>query len=288
MAILPIGFFMPLPLAMMIPFMGIQSAVMMKQAGENWQYGKRRISAMTNEDFNNLTPQGMLERSNQEVQAMIPSMEQSIKDMRQFQDFIIVEVIELIRRGLETGLGAIFGMTPQESNAFFGGTNPLQSGGLTNQTDTSTTSPNVVNPSNVPEGTVVLNPDGSISTSTKPPKDTRKEDKAKAVKAFQKLYEPEISFLQELSKVTLTDLINGAYPSEVKSQFGILNRPRQRTNGTDQILKIHQASLATHRKKVRDALTLQSKGKNMNMSLFFANANRIHIKIWFHQLVYSS
>ncbi len=116
---------MPLPLAMMIPFMGIQSAVMMKQAGENWQYGKRRISAMSNEDFNNLTPLKMLNNSNEEVKSMIPSMKQSIIDIRQFQDFIIVEIIELMRRGLETGLGAIFGLTPQQSNEFFGGTKAI-------------------------------------------------------------------------------------------------------------------------------------------------------------------
>ncbi len=116
---------MPLPLAMMIPFMGIQSAVMMKQAGENWQYGKRRISAMSNEDFNNLTPLKMLNNSNAEVKSMIPSMKQSIIDIRQFQDFIIVEIIELMRRGLETGLGAIFGLTPQQSNEFFGGTKAI-------------------------------------------------------------------------------------------------------------------------------------------------------------------
>ncbi len=124
MGILPIGFFMPLPLAMMIPFMGIQSAVMMKQAGENWQYGKRRISAMSNDEFNVLTPQKLNQNNNEEIRSMIPDMKQAIIDMRDFQDFILVEVIELIRRGLETGLGAIFGLSPTQSNEFFGGTPP--------------------------------------------------------------------------------------------------------------------------------------------------------------------
>ncbi len=124
MGILPIGFFMPLPLAMMIPFMGIQSAVMMKQAGENWQYGKRRISAMSNEEFNVLTPQKLNQNNNSEIRSMIPDMKQAIIDMRDFQDFILVEIIELMRRGLETGLGAIFGLSPTQSNEFFGGTTP--------------------------------------------------------------------------------------------------------------------------------------------------------------------
>ncbi len=115
---------MPLPLAMMIPFMGIQSAVMMKQAGENWQYGKRRISAMSNEEFNVLTPQKLNQNNNAEIRSMIPDMKQAIIDMRDFQDFILVEIIELMRRGLETGLGAIFGLSPTQSNEFFGGTTP--------------------------------------------------------------------------------------------------------------------------------------------------------------------
>ncbi len=127
MAILPIGFFMPLPLAMMIPFMGIQSAVMAKQFGENFQYGKRRISAMSNEDFNKLTPRQLAEENTRELKEMIPTMKESVISMRAFQDFIIVEIIELMRRGLETGLGAIFGLSPEQSNTFFGGTQPPNS-----------------------------------------------------------------------------------------------------------------------------------------------------------------
>ncbi len=102
--VLPIGFFMPLPLAMMIPFMGIQSAVMAKQFGENFQFGKRRISAMSNEEFNKLTPQTLNENANRELKSMIPSMEKSIIEMRSFQTFLIQEFIKMIQ---EVGLGVI-------------------------------------------------------------------------------------------------------------------------------------------------------------------------------------
>ena len=94
--VLPIGFFMPLPLAMMIPFMGIQSAVMAKQFGENFQYGKRRISAMSNEEFNKLTPKMIQDNANDELKAMIPSMEASIGDMREFQKFVIEKFVQMI------------------------------------------------------------------------------------------------------------------------------------------------------------------------------------------------
>ncbi len=109
MVIPTIGFFMPLPLAMMIPFMGIQSAVMAKQFGENFQYGKRRISAMSNEEFNKLTPAILQANANAELKAMIPTMEASIKDMRDFQAFIVKEFMEMLNDLISRGLGNIFG-----------------------------------------------------------------------------------------------------------------------------------------------------------------------------------
>ncbi len=94
--VLPVGFFMPLPLAMMIPFMGIQSAVMAKQFGENFQFGKRRISAMSNDEFNKLTPKIIMQNANTELAAMIPDMKQSIASMNEFQTFIIKEFLDML------------------------------------------------------------------------------------------------------------------------------------------------------------------------------------------------
>ncbi len=103
-AALPIGGFMPIPLAMMIPFMGIQSTVMAKQFGENFQYGKRKISAMSNEEFNKLTPQQMAEDNAQEIKNIIPSLKESIMDMREIQKFIIAEFVQLITKILPAGI----------------------------------------------------------------------------------------------------------------------------------------------------------------------------------------
>ncbi len=93
--------FMPLPLPMMIPFMGIQSAVMAKQFGENFQYGKRRISAMTNEEFNKLTPLIMLQENASTIKSMIPTMEQSLRDMRPMTEFILLEFVAILKRLIE-------------------------------------------------------------------------------------------------------------------------------------------------------------------------------------------
>ncbi len=104
---------MPLPLAMMIPFMGIQSAVMAKQFGENFQYGKRRISAMSNEEFNKLTPTKLMQRANEELKDMIPTMKSSIVEMRDFQTFLIGEFIRMVNDAIGKGLGTIFGFDPK-------------------------------------------------------------------------------------------------------------------------------------------------------------------------------
>ncbi len=140
--VLPIGFFMPLPLAMMIPFMGIQSSVMAKQFGENFQYGKRRISAMSNEEFNKLTPKILQENANAELKAMIPSMEASISEMRQFQTFLIGEFIRMIGDMLTAGLGKILGITDtdqalQDVEHFLHGHFDLHKGTVSQEDDTT-------------------------------------------------------------------------------------------------------------------------------------------------------
>ncbi len=114
--VLPIGFFMPLPLAMMIPFMGIQSAVMAKQFGENFQYGKRRISAMSNEEFNKLTPVELLKQNTAEIKAMIPTMKESIINMNDFQQFLVKEFLDMIGDLLTSGIGKILGLSADEVN----------------------------------------------------------------------------------------------------------------------------------------------------------------------------
>ncbi len=96
--------FMPLPLAIMIPFMGIQSGVMAQQFGMNFQYGKRKISAMTNEEFNKLTPEQMQADFSRQIKGMIPTFQQSLEDMRPFQRMIFVEMLAAFKGAVELGL----------------------------------------------------------------------------------------------------------------------------------------------------------------------------------------
>ncbi len=94
---LPIGFFAPLPLPMMIPFMGIQSAVMAEQFGTMFQYGKRRISAMSNEQFNELTFEKLQSEMTKQLEGMIPEMKKQIQAMQPLVEHIIHEFGNYLR-----------------------------------------------------------------------------------------------------------------------------------------------------------------------------------------------
>ncbi len=100
---LPISGFTAVPNPQMLAFMGAQSFIMMFQAGEGWQYGKRRISAMSNEDFNKLTPLRLLQNQAANLRSSISTIEKSMNDMTpmigtivaQYGDFITAIIARL-------------------------------------------------------------------------------------------------------------------------------------------------------------------------------------------------
>ncbi len=92
-----IGFFAPLPIALMIPFMGAQSAVMGEAFGKHFQYGKRKISAMSNEEFNKLTSADLFDDTLHGFKEMIPKLEQSMRRTEGLQSFVIEQLIRYVR-----------------------------------------------------------------------------------------------------------------------------------------------------------------------------------------------
>ncbi len=86
---LPIGFFSPLPLPIMVPFMFMQSAAMALGFGSFFQYGKRKLSAMSNKEFNALTPEALAAQLMSNVNNMIPTVEQSFKQMEHMNVLIL-------------------------------------------------------------------------------------------------------------------------------------------------------------------------------------------------------
>ncbi len=64
---------MPLPLPIMIPFMMWQSAAIAAGFGTYFQFAKRRVSAMSNEDFNKADPHELVNSMYEDIVKQIPS-----------------------------------------------------------------------------------------------------------------------------------------------------------------------------------------------------------------------
>jgi len=94
--VLPVSGFLPVPLPMMIPFMGAQSLVIGKMFGEGFQYGKRKISAMPNEEFNKLTFEDMMSNARAELKASLPTINASLQDMQPMVEVVVREFFQYI------------------------------------------------------------------------------------------------------------------------------------------------------------------------------------------------
>ncbi len=103
----PVSGFMPVPLAMMIPFMAAQSMLMGDAFGRSFQYGKRKISAMSNEEFNVYNPKDMISEMTTTYNALIPELSQMIKDSKDFQTFIFAQLLDMPREMLAQLFGAV-------------------------------------------------------------------------------------------------------------------------------------------------------------------------------------
>jgi len=103
----PISGFTAIPNPQMLAFMGAQSFIMMFQAGEGWQYGKRRISAMSNEEFNKLTPERILQNQAANLRASIPTIQKSMDDMTPMIRTIIAQYGDFLREAIAAAPQAI-------------------------------------------------------------------------------------------------------------------------------------------------------------------------------------
>ncbi len=81
--------------------MFMQSAAMALAFGSNFQYGKRKISSMSNDEFNRLTPTQMNIDLVNSVNAMIPSVEASFKQMERMNVTILDSMARYLAQGVE-------------------------------------------------------------------------------------------------------------------------------------------------------------------------------------------
>ncbi len=125
----PISGFTAIPNPQMLAFMPIQSYLMMYFAGSAWQFGKRKISAMSNEQFNALDMKTLLEQHTIELKNVIPTLEKSLNDVtpliavliEQYGDFIKA-AIAAIPQALQNivGGGGEFSNVPTSSGSGLG------------------------------------------------------------------------------------------------------------------------------------------------------------------------
>ncbi len=97
----PISGFTAIPNPQMLAFMPIQSYLMMYFAGSGWQYGKRKISAMSNEQFNKLTPEQLLQQHSIELKNMLPTLERSLNDVTPLVRILIEQYGDFIKAALQ-------------------------------------------------------------------------------------------------------------------------------------------------------------------------------------------
>ncbi len=74
-----------------------QSFAMGEAFGKGFQYGKRRISAMTNEEFNAMSAKDHFEETTADISAMIPSMKSQMNNFSTLQTDIIKTLIEQLK-----------------------------------------------------------------------------------------------------------------------------------------------------------------------------------------------
>ncbi len=94
--------FQPIPNAVMIPFMEAQSAALAYGFGLNYEFGKRKIRSMSNDEFNSLTSEQITNMSNEhthiilsQFQAAVPRVMPMQKEI--FNQYVIIEKEKILQ-----------------------------------------------------------------------------------------------------------------------------------------------------------------------------------------------
>lgn len=98
---LPISGFTAVPNPMMLSFLASQGFAIMYFGGAGWQFGKRKVSGMSNDEVNAMTPEQFLDKLNGELKGMVPSMQQGMKDMTPLINTTITQFGSYIREAIK-------------------------------------------------------------------------------------------------------------------------------------------------------------------------------------------
>ncbi len=89
--------------------MAAQSAVMGEAFGKHYQYGKRKISSMTNAEFNKLDGGDVFGSIVTDYVKIIPQIERAMNASQKFQDKVLKEIIAIIPRLPQTIIEGLTG-----------------------------------------------------------------------------------------------------------------------------------------------------------------------------------
>ncbi len=92
----PISGFTAIPNPQMLAFMPIQSYLMMYFAGAGWQIGKRKMSAIPNDEFNKMSAKQLLEGFTADLRSTIPTLERSLNDITPLIETLIKQYGEFV------------------------------------------------------------------------------------------------------------------------------------------------------------------------------------------------
>ncbi len=136
---LPISGFTAVPNPMMLSFLASQGFAIMYFGGAGWQFGKRKVSGMSNEEVNAMTPEQFMLKLNLELKGMVPTMQQGMKDMTPLIHTTMVQFGAYIReaiRAFPEAVGEIFAegdSTFRGNLAAFGSASLIGTGGRAGQ-----------------------------------------------------------------------------------------------------------------------------------------------------------
>ncbi len=95
--------FSPMPLGIMAPFMGYQSAALAYNFGLNYEFGKRVIKSMSNEKFNKIANDPILlnELTAAHHDVLLKAFINEVPKVDKIQDLILDKMVELERKKIE-------------------------------------------------------------------------------------------------------------------------------------------------------------------------------------------
>jgi len=116
---LPISGFTAVPNPMMLSFLASQGFAIMYYGGAGWQFGKRKVSGMSNEEVNAMSPHDFMLKLNGELKTMVPTMQQGMADMTPLIKTTVVQFGEYIREAIKAfpqAVAAAVGSSGEFSN----------------------------------------------------------------------------------------------------------------------------------------------------------------------------